>query len=186
VAHLLTALRLALAFPVAMALARPAYVSAALLVVLLCAAIASDYFDGMVARRLGTASPGGQVFDHGTDWLFVTAGATGAAMVGLIPLVLPILITVAFGQYVIDSYVVHRQKRLRMSAIGRWNGVFYFVPLVVLASARLDLWPWPWFAASLTGAARLISYALIVSTLVSIVDRATAARLATQTPRQKT
>jgi hypothetical protein len=97
-------------------------------------------------------------------------------MAGLVPLVLPILITVAFGQYVIDSYVVHRQKRLRMSAIGRWNGVCYFVPLVVLASARLDLWPWPWFAASLTGAARLISYALIVSTLVSIVDRATAAR----------
>lgn len=159
----------------AMALARPAFLSAGVLVGLLVAAIASDYFDGIVARRRGTASPGGQVFDHGTDWLFVTAGATGAAMAGLVPPVLPILITIAFVQYVIDSYVVHRQKRLRMSAIGRWNGVFYFVPLVVLASARLELWPWPWVAPTLTGAARLISYALIVSTLVSMVDRATAA-----------
>lgn len=175
-AHLLTALRLALLFPVAIGLARPASVSAGLLVGLLVAAIASDYFDGRVARWRGTASPGGQVFDHGTDWLFVTAGATGAALAGLVPFVLPMLITIAFGQYVIDSYVVHRQKRLRMSAIGRWNGVFYFVPLVVLASARLEFWPWPWVAAGLTSAARLISYALIVSTLVSIVDRATAAR----------
>jgi phosphatidylglycerophosphate synthase len=180
VAHLLTAVRLALALPVALALARPTFLSAALLVGLLGVAIASDYFDGVVARRRGTASPGGQVFDHGTDWLFVTAGATGAAMAGLVPLVLPVLITVAFGQYVVDSYVVHRQKRLRMSAIGRWNGVFYFVPLVVLAAARLDLWPW--LTTALTTAARLISYALIVSTLVSIVDRATAARRGTSTP----
>ncbi len=173
-AHLLTAVRLALALPLAMAFARPAFLSAGLLAGLLGVAIASDYLDGVVARRLGTASSGGQVFDHGTDWLFVTAGSVGAAMAGLVPFALPVLITVAFGQYVIDSYVVHRHKRLRMSAIGRWNGVLYFVPLVVLAGARLEVWPW--LTAALPVAARLISYALIVSTLVSIVDRATAAR----------
>lgn len=175
-AHLLTAVRLALVLPVALALARPTFLSGGLLAGLLGVAIASDYFDGKVARRRGTASAGGQVFDHGTDWLFVTAGATGAGMAGLIPLALPVLVTVAFGQYVIDSYVVHRQKRLRMSAIGRWNGVFYFAPLVVLAAARLEVWPW--LTAALLMVARLISYALIVSTLVSIVDRATAARRA--------
>ncbi len=175
-AHLLTAVRLALVLPVALALARPTFLSGALLAGLLGVAIASDYFDGKVARRRGTASAGGQVFDHGTDWLFVTAGATGAGMAGLVPFALPVLVTVAFGQYVIDSYVVHRQKRLRMSAIGRWNGVFYFAPLVVLAAARLEVWPW--LTAALLMVARLISYALIVSTLVSIVDRATAARRA--------
>lgn len=175
-AHLLTAIRLGLALPVALALARPTWVSGALLAGLLAVAIASDYFDGVVARRRGTASPRGQVFDHGTDWLFVTAGSTGAAMAGLVPFALPVLITLAFGQYVIDSYVVHRQKRLRMSAIGRSNGVLYFVPLVVLAGARLELGPW--LTTALPIAARLISYALIASTLVSIVDRATAARRA--------
>ena len=175
-AHLLTATRLAFAVPVAMALARPAFLSAGLLAALLGVAIASDYFDGMVARRRGTASSSGQVFDHATDWLFVTTGSAGAAMGGLVPFALPVLITVAFGQYVIDSYVVHRHKRLRMSAIGRWNGVFYFVPLVVLAGARLEVGPW--LTAALTVAARLISYALIVSTLISIVDRAPAARRA--------
>ncbi|MEE2965135.1 MAG: CDP-alcohol phosphatidyltransferase family protein [Acidobacteriota bacterium] len=172
-AHLLTAVRLALALPLALAFARPAFLSAGLLAGLLGVAIASDYLDGIVARRQGTASSGGQMFDHGTDWLLVTAGATGAALAGAVPLILPVLITTAFVQYVFDSYWVHRQKRLRMSAIGRWNGVCYFVPLVLLAGARLEV------SLGLTSmlivSTRLVSYALIVSTLVSIIDRATAA-----------
>ena len=104
----------------------------------------------------------------------MTAGLTGAALAGLVPPALPVLIAIAFGQYVFDSYLVHRQKRLRMSTIGRWNGIGYFVPLVVIGAARLDVVP------SLTGTlllvARLTAYALIASTVVSIVDRATAAR----------
>ena len=103
----------------------------------------------------------------------MTTGLAGAAMAGLVPLVLPILIAVAFSQYVFDSYWVHRQKRLRMSGIGRWNGVLYFVPLVLLAGARLELWPE--VASVLTLTARVGSYALVVSTIVSIIDRATAA-----------
>ena len=172
-AHLLTGVRLVVALPVAVAFARPPFLSAGLLVVLVCLAIATDYVDGVVARRRGTASAGGQLFDHATDWLFVTAGLTGAAMVGLVPLVLPVLVTVAFSQYVFDSYWVHRQKRLRMSGIGRWNGVLYFVPLVLLAGARLEVGSDATSVLMLT--ARVGSYALVVSTIVSIIDRATAA-----------
>ena len=95
-AHLLTGLRLALALPIAIAFARPDFLSADLVAVLLAAAIASDYFDGVVARRYGTASTGGQLFDHATDCLFVTACLTGAALAGQVPLVLPVLIAVAF------------------------------------------------------------------------------------------
>ena len=172
-AHLLTGVRLMLALPLAVAFARPDVLGAGLVALLLFVAIATDYFDGAVARRQRTASPGGQLFDHGTDFLFVTTGLTGAAMADRVPLVLPILITVAFSQYVFDSYWVHRQKRLRMSGIGRWNGVLYFVPLVLLAAARLeavaDL------SSVLTRTALAASYALVVSTSVSIVDRATAA-----------
>ena len=173
-AHLLTGVRLALAPPLAAAFARPDFLDARLVAVLLAVALATDYADGIVARRRGTASPAGQLFDHGTDCLFVTAGLTGAALAGLVPPALPVLIAIAFGQYVFDSYLVHRQKRLRMSTIGRWNGIGYFVPLVVIGAARLDVVP------SLTGTlllvARLTAYALIASTVVSIVDRATAAR----------
>ena len=173
-AHLLTGVRLALALPLAVAFARPDFLDAGLLAALLTVALATDYADGVVARRRGTASPAGQLFDHGTDCLFVTAGLTGAALSGLVPLALPVLLAVAFGQYVFDSYLVHRQKRLRVSTIGRWNGIGYFVPLVVIAAARLEAVPS--LTAALLLAARLTAYVLIASTVVSIVDRATAAR----------
>ena len=172
IAHLLTGVRLGLALPLAVAFARPDFLDARLVAVLLAVAIASDYFDGVVARRWGTASAGGQLFDHGTDCLFVTAGLTGAALAARVPLVLPVLVAVAFSQYVVDSYWLHRRKQLRMSTIGRWNGIGYFVPLVVLAAERLEVAPamTPLLAAT-TGPT---GHVLVVSTLVSIVDRATA------------
>lgn len=173
-AHLLTGLRLGLALPLAVAFARPGALGPIVVALLLAVAIASDYFDGVVARGHGAASAGGQLFDHTTDCLFVTACLTGAALAGSIPLLLPVLIAVAFGQYVLDSYWLHRRKQLRMSTIGRWNGIGYFVPLVVLAAARLEVVPA--FTPPLTVAARLVAYVLVASTVVSIVDRATAVR----------
>ena len=106
----------------------------------------------------------------------MTAGLTGTALAGRTPPALPVLVAAAFGQYVFDSRVAHRQKRLRMSTIGRWNGIGYFVPLVLLAAARLEVAPV--LTAALPPAARLVAYALMVSTVVSIADRATAARRA--------
>ena len=173
-AHLLTGLRLALALPLAVAFARPDSLSPFVVALLLAAAIGSDYFDGVVARRQGTASAGGRLFDHATDCLFVTACLTGAALADSVPLVLPVLIAVAFSQYVLDSYWLDRRKQLRMSTMGRWNGIGYFVPLVVLAAARLDVVPA--LTSLLTATARIVAYVLVASTLVSIVDRATAVR----------
>ncbi len=173
-AHLLTGLRLASALPLAVAFARPDFLSAGLVAMLLAAAIASDYFDGIAARRHGAASAAGQLFDHGTDCLFVTAGLTGAALADHVPVALPVLIAVAFSQYVFDSCWLHRRKQLRMSTIGRWNGIGYFVPLVVLAAARLDVVPA--LTPLLTSTARAAACVLVVTTVVSILDRATAAR----------
>ena len=172
-ANLLTGLRLVLALPLARAFAEPEFLSAGAVATLLAIALASDYVDGKVARRLGTASPGGQLFDHATDCLFVAVCLTGAAAAGAVPLALPILVLAAFGQYAFDSYRVHRQRRLRMSTLGRWNGIGYFAPLVGLAAARLDIFS---SLSTLLGqAARGVAYALIASTVVSMVDRATAA-----------
>ena len=172
-AHLLTALRLALALPLAIAFARPELLSPGLVGVLLTLAIATDLFDGVVARRQGTATAGGQLFDHATDCLFVTAALTGAALSGRIPLALPVLVAAAFGQYLVDSWWLHREKRLRMSAIGRWNGIGYFVPLVILAAAPLEVIAGQ--AAVLTPLAGITAWVLVASTAVSMIDRATAA-----------
>ena len=170
-ANALTAVRLALALPVALALARPGLLAPALVALVIGLAIGTDFLDGPVARRQGTASASGMLFDHSTDCLFVTSGLTGAAIAGSITPILPALIPFAFGQYVVDSYVWHRQRQLRASFLGRWNGILYFVPIVLVAASRL---PFPaGFASLLRLAAGAGAYLLVVSTLMSILDRAT-------------
>lgn len=170
-AHAITALRLLAVVPAAWAFSRAPSVPAWWLVLVVAVAIASDYSDGIVARRTGTASPGGMLFDHTTDCLFVTSGLAGASMGGLIPMVLPVLVVVAFTQYVLDSYFLHRQRQLRMSSLGRWNGIFYFAPLVMIAIASLGLPVLSELARVLT---RPCAVLLAVSTVASIVDRAMA------------
>jgi phosphatidylglycerophosphate synthase len=170
-ANALTAVRLALVLPTATAFARPELLAPGVVVLLLCAAMATDYLDGRVARTTGTASARGQLFDHATDCLFVTGGLTGAAMTGSVTPLLPVLIPVAFGQYVVDSYVWHRQRQLRASALGRWNGILYFLPLVLIAVSRMHL---PGAAASFLGlTAGALGYVLVASTVLSVMDRAT-------------
>lgn len=178
-AHLLTGLRLLLVVPAALAFAQTEFMAPGLLVTLMSVAIATDFFDGMVARRRTTASVRGQLFDHTTDFLFVTCGLAGAAFAGQVTAALPVLIVVAFSQYVLDSFFLRREKRLHMSSLGRWNGIFYFVPLVLIAVSRLD------FVAGVAGvfSALIIglSYLLLLSTVASIIDRAIAPRRANQT-----
>ena len=108
-AHALTAVRLILIAPIATGFARPDLVGATALACLLGLAIATDIFDGRVARRRGTASAAGQVFDHTPDCMFVTSGLVGAPLVGQVPWMLPPLVVVAFLQYVLDSYFLHQQ-----------------------------------------------------------------------------
>ncbi len=168
IANALTALRLLLAVPVTLGLARPELLAPEWLLSCIVVAIASDFLDGAVARRMGTASPAGQVFDHTTDFLFVTSGLTGAAIAGLVTHWLPLLVAVAFIQYVLDSRLLYRDKSLRMSFIGRWNGILYFAPLILLALGRLV----PGDTGSLLmQAGYWLAWLLLLSTLVSIIDR---------------
>lgn len=171
-ANLLTALRLLLALPVAYAFARPEWLAPTWLLFLVAIVIASDVLDGKVARRLGTASSFGQYFDHATDCIFVSSGLAGAAWAGLVTPMLAPLILLAFAQYVLDSRFLHRQKNLRMSFIGRWNGILYFVPLVTLALARLD-WP-DMIEEGLYWLVTTFAWLLVLSTSISIIDRALA------------
>lgn len=170
-ANVLTALRLMLAAPVAWGIAIPGTLPTGGLLACVFIAIASDVLDGIVARKTGTASPRGRLFDHTTDFVFVTSGLAAAGLVGAAPPLLAGLIVVAFFQYVADSYWLHREKQLRMSVLGRWNGMLYFVPLVVLG--LLEVVPG---AVGLGEAMGWISWALIGSTVVSIADRGLAPR----------
>ncbi len=174
-ANLLTAIRLLLVIPVAMAIANASLFASWVLLALIVIAIASDYFDGKVARAFKTASARGMLFDHGTDFVFVSTALFALSTVGLSSVLLPLLIVVAFSQYVLDSYFLFKQKQLRMSFLGRWNGIFYFIPIVLVAASRL-----PAFEQVQDNFNLIIvysNYALTVSTLASIVDRAIAPML---------
>ena len=145
-ANALTAARVLLALPFAFLMTREDSRSALLAALLFAVAIVTDVLDGVVARRLGRASAGGRLFDHATDCFFVTSALVGGAVRGAFPWILPVLVAAAFVQYVVDSYWLHRDRALRTSALGRWNGILYFArrrnsrPTAALNSTKKLCW----------------------------------------------
>jgi CDP-diacylglycerol--glycerol-3-phosphate 3-phosphatidyltransferase len=174
-ANALTAARVLLAVPFAFLMFSAGAWSAVLAGLVLAAAIATDLLDGRLARRRGTATAGGGVFDHATDCLFVAAGLGAGALRGAFPWVLPVLVAAAFTQYVLDSFWGHGALALRASALGRWNGVLYFVPLVGDVLARLGL--------PVGSLVTVIAWALCASTVISMGDRLWALARALRTAR---
>jgi len=163
-AHALTTARLFLIVPFALLMTRGELAHAGLAALVLLVAIATDLLDGVIARRRGTASAAGGLFDHATDCLFVTAGLAAAATRDVVPWILPVLVVAAFVQYVADSYWLHRGRALRTSRLGRWNGILYFAPLVGDSAIRLGA---TWLQPALT----LLVWLLVLSTLVSMGER---------------
>lgn len=166
-ANALTALRLLCGPLLVLALIDRAAVAAALLFWL---AVATDLLDGRVARRFGESSALGGFLDHATDAAFVSLGLAALVLRGEAPAPLPLLVALAFLQYTVDSRVV-RGGALRASALGRWNGIAYFVPVgtVVVRDALALAWPG-------RGILLALGWALVASTLVSMADRALALR----------
>ncbi len=164
-ANLLTAVRLALAAPCAMAVVSGQWPLAAALFAL---AVITDLLDGPLARRLNHASQVGGLLDHATDALFVTCALGALAVAGYLTWVLPCLVAAAFIQYALDSRAL-AGKHLRTSYLGRMNGIAYFfaagVPIVKEGLAL----PWP-DAALIQG----LAWVLVVTSIVSMGDRARA------------
>ncbi len=161
-ANALSGLRLAIALPCAGAIGSAAWQTAALLFAL---AVVTDVFDGVVARRSGRVTVFGGLLDHSVDALFVSVTLGALAVLGRVPMLLPLLAITSFVQYVWDSKALAGEP-LRASVLGRWNGVGYYVMVgVVVISQALSLdWPnprWIWLAAWL----------LVASTLMSMCDR---------------
>src|SRR6476660_5900134 len=136
-ANALTALRLLLVAPFSFFMARGDARSALFALVVWVVALATDFLDGPIARRQGTVSALSGTFDHTTDFIFVTSGLFAGALRGAFSWILPVCITAAFAQYVIDSYWIHRRIKLRGSKLGRYNGMLYFVPTCMETLTRL-------------------------------------------------
>lgn len=172
-ANALTGGRVLLAVPLAVLMLREDRFSALLAGLVLIAGIATDVLDGVVARGRGTVSAGGGLFDHAADCFFVTTGLAAGAARGAFPWVLPVLVAVAFGQYVADSYWIHRQPALRASALGRCNGLLYFAPLVGDVLARAGV-------GALRPAVTALAWGLVGTTVLSMGERLRAVRRTSQ------
>lgn len=128
-------------------------------------AVFTDLADGWVARRFDEATPLGGLIDHAADATFVTCGSAALAWQGLLPAPLPALIAVAFLEYALGG-LGSPSRVLRGSALGRWNGIAYYVAVgtPVIRDALVLHWPGPSWV-------RGLGWLLVLSTLVSIVDR---------------
>jgi phosphatidylglycerophosphate synthase len=166
-ANALTALRLCAAPALATAVCADA---PGLGLVWFALAVATDFADGWVARRYRESSPLGGLVDHSVDATFVTVGTATYAMLGVLPLALPVIIVAAFLQYVIDSRA-GATRHLRASALGRWNGIAYYVILAVpLVRDSFGLgFPSP-------GLLSTLAWVLVASSAVSMADRFLASR----------
>jgi len=147
-ANALTGLRLALVVPFLVACTQAPDGGTPIRVMLLVmygVAVATDFLDGRVARRHGTASDRGQLFDHATDVLFVGASLVVFAAGGRISWWVPAAVIGAVAAY---AHAVWREGfvstesragcdgpdtgRAR-SAVGHAAGVLNYVLVGILA-----------------------------------------------------
>lgn len=168
-ANALTSVRVLLVLPFVFLMVRGDARHAALAGLVLAAAIATDLLDGPIARRRRTVTAAGAAFDHTADFVFVASGLAAGAARGAFPWVLPVLVTAAFAQYVVDSYWLHPGRGLRASRLGRYNGILYFVLLAgdILVRAGLGVLQPPLTA---------LVWILVVSTALSMGERLWAVR----------
>jgi len=160
-ANLLTSIRALVIAPTVYCIVEHYWFAAA---ALFSAAVVTDFLDGQLARRLHQTSAFGGLFDHATDALFVSLGCWAIAQLGMINTLLPWLIPVAFLQYVLDSKAL-AGVALRMSAIGKSNGVAYYAILGTAIGSELLPWHWP------VEPIRWAAWALVDTTILSMLDR---------------
>jgi phosphatidylglycerophosphate synthase len=128
-------------------------------------AVVSDIVDGRLARSRGDTSRLGGILDHASDATFVTLGNLALVRTGEVPVLLPALIVAAFLQYAFDSRIL-AGRELRASSLGRWNGIFYFVPPgVIVTREALGL------AVPPDQMIFIVGWVLVISSLISMVDR---------------
>ena len=128
-------------------------------------AAVSDVFDGKVARKYGEVSALGGLFDHATDATFVTVGIWASAQLGLVNPYLHWLIPMAFIQYMLDSKAL-AGRALKTSILGRSNGIAYYALLGTVIGVEALGWSW------LRPLVAFAAWALVVTTLASMLDRA--------------
>ena len=133
-AHALTALRLLLTplfvYAVDTGWRRPSVGNAGLVAGLFVLICATDYYDGPVARTLGLSSERGKMFDNLADISFLLVTLGYLVYLGTLPWWIPAGVAVAFGQYVLDSWLLSDRDTsvvLVSNPVGHWAGILNFI-----------------------------------------------------------
>lgn len=95
---------------------------------------ASDVVDGRVARRAGTASGAGRVFDHFADIGFLLSALGAYVAIGAAPWWVPASIAAAFATYVVTTWLAPAVGGVprRGPRIGHIGGIANFVVVGIL------------------------------------------------------
>jgi phosphatidylglycerophosphate synthase len=132
----------------------------------------SDYFDGPLARRRGTASPSGAILDNVADIAFVLAGLVTAAALALISWVVPLSIALSAGAYAAASARRRSEggaPRLARSRLGHWAGVANYACLGLVTGAVT--WPGPRWTPVLAAAGATTVGLNLAAVLTRLVSR---------------
>lgn len=124
--------------------------------VLLAFSASTDFFDGYVARKIGATSRFGAYYDATTDFTLIIGMFAFFTNKGYYPIWLPVLIAVAFVQFIVTS---HYAKKV-YDPIGKYFGSALYVGVVLTLV----------FPAQATFL--FVQYAFIVFFVVSLVSRA--------------
>ena len=136
-------------------------------------AVFSDLIDGPIARKSNQVTSFGGRLDHTADALFVFSGLSALAILDELPWTLAIVQLGAFIEYAFYGQKV--QSPLRMSQLGRINGILYFVLIgFVIFQIALNINEFNAIATVITS---LFAWTLIGSTLLSILIRVQARRV---------
>ena len=106
--------------------------------VLFAIGAASDFLDGVVARRGRGPTRHGAVLDNVADIAFVLAGTGAGAALGLVPRAVPLAIAVAFAAYALASMnrtARERTWRMARSNVGHGAGVLNYALTGLVAGA---------------------------------------------------
>lgn len=161
-ANLLTLGRLLAILPCAWAITSDHWQPAAALFTF---AVVTDFLDGQMARRYSQASTLGGLLDHATDALFVGTCLAALAWSGYVNPWLPVMVLLAFSQYMIDSQALTGHT-LRTNWLGRNNGIAYYVlvGVPVIRNALELTWPNDTLI-------KAFGWLLLVTTAVSMIER---------------
>lgn len=139
-AHLLTSVRFVLIpfflSAIAAGQQQPDALTAASVVTLFFLICASDYYDGPVARTLGLDSDLGRMLDNLADLTFLLVTLSYLVHHGVVPWWIPVAIALAFGQYIIDSWLLTGRTAnvvLVANPIGHWAGILNYIFTGIMA-----------------------------------------------------